>query len=91
MCLTVTSRATDLPNSALILRLAGRYSGTVMGINDCPGAALAAVWLGAYPALLQRGGWAAVLRPLQIMLACSAVGTASYLLVEANSPTERAV
>ena len=75
----------------MILRLAGRYSGTVMGINDCPGTALAAIWLGSYPALLQRGGWAAVLRPVQILLVCSAIGTASFLTIEANSPTKRVV
>ena len=80
-----------LPNSALILRLAGRYSGTVMGINDLPGTALAAVWLGFYPTLLKRGGWAAVLLPIQVLLACSAVCTVSYLTVDARSPTERIV
>jgi sugar phosphate permease len=80
-----------LPNSALILRLAGRYSGTVMGINDLPGTALAAVWLGAYPTLLRRGGWTAVLLPIQLLLASSAVCTVSYLTLEANSPTQRIV
>lgn len=80
-----------LPNSALILRLAGRYSGTVMGVNDLPGTALAAVWLGAYPTLLKRGGWSAVLMPIQVLLACSAICTVSYLTVEANSPTRRIV
>lgn len=80
-----------LPNSALILRLAGRYSGTVMGINDLPGTALAAVWLGFYPTLLKHGGWAAVLLPIQVLLACSAVCTVSYLTVDARSPTERVV
>lgn len=80
-----------LPNSTLILRLAGRYSGTVMGINDLPGTALAAVWLGVYPALLKRGGWTAVLLPIQVLLGCSALCTVSYLAVEANSPSERIV
>ena len=80
-----------LPNSALILRLAGRYSGTVMGINDLPGIAIAAVWLGVYPTLLKNGGWAAVLLPIQVLLACSSVCTVSYLAVDARRPTERVV
>ena len=80
-----------LPNSSLILKLAGRFSGTVMGINDCPGMALAAVWLGAYPRLLAKGGWAAVIRPVQLLIACSAVCTAGYLAIEAKSPTKRVV
>jgi MFS family permease len=77
-----------LISAEYINRYAGPdYSGTLMSWLDVPGQFANIIFMGAYPGLVQRGGWSLVFRTLQGTTLCGSAACLAYLVWDAYDPT----
>ena len=64
------------------------YSGTLMSWMDVPGQFANIIFMGAYPGLVERGGWSLVFRTLQGTTLLGSAACLAYLVWDAFDPTE---
>ena len=78
-----------LISAEYINRYAGPdYSGTLMSWLDVPGQCANILFMGAYPGLVQQGGWSLVFRTLQATTLSGSAACLSYLVWDAADPAE---
>ena len=77
-----------IPSADFVTRFAGPdYKGTLMSYMDIPGQVANILFMSLYPALLARGGWGLVFRALQLTILSGAAAMASFLVLDARTPT----
>ena len=59
----------------------------MMGLTDAPGYATSMVFLKLYPTLLERGGWALLMRIMQAAVVLGGLMNCLVWRLEANRPT----
>jgi MFS family permease len=78
-----------LISAEYINRYAGPdYSGTLMSWLDVPGQFANILFMGAYPGLVDSGGWSLVFRTLQATTLSGSAVCLAYLVWDAADPTE---